>query len=229
MATRNITISADEYYHIYNRGVEKRIIFLDTQDKNYFIQALYAALSDFPMQPCRLSETDIFSHTIEQKLVSIGAYTLMPNHFHILVRVKDPKDLSLFMNRLQTSYAMYFNKKYERSGRLFEGTYKAKHIADDTYLQYLFAYIHLNPIKIIDKTWKEKGLKDITKAQAFLNKYQFSSYLDYVTVKRPETRILDKTAFPAYFKKKYNMKEYVTWWLEYRKSDYDPLRLISQK
>ena len=99
---------------------------------------------------------------------------------------------------------MYFNKRYERTGRLFEGTFKSVHANNDEYLKYLFAYIHLNPIKLTNPMWKEEGIKDNNKAESFLNEYEFSSYLDYSSNmennrKRLESKILNKEVFPEYF------------------------------
>jgi len=159
MTTRDFSFSVDEYYHIYNRGTDKRIIFLDDDDKERFIKLLFIAngtepfvFRDFPigLPYVEIDRGEVF--------VAIGAYCLMPNHFHILVREKTEGGIVKFMSRVLTSYSSYFNKKYERTGRLFEGTFKAKHVDSDRYLKYLFAYIHLNPIKIIDKEWKKNGI-----------------------------------------------------------------------
>ena len=86
----------------------------------------------------------------KETLVDIGAYCLMPNHFHLLIRETAEGNISRFMLKLQTGYPMYFNKKYQRTGALFEGKFKAKHITNDNHLKYLFAYLHLNPVKITD-------------------------------------------------------------------------------
>ena len=108
---------------------------------------------------------------------------------------------------------MYYNQKYKRSGSLFEGKFKSQHANNDRYLKYLFSYIHLNPIKLIDKNWKEKGIKNAQKAFEFLNNYTYSSYSDYVNESnRPECIILNKKAFPAYFpNSKIFRKEIVEW------------------
>jgi putative transposase len=103
------------------------------------------------------------------------------------------------MNKLGTSYSMYFNKKYDRSGALFQGRYKAQHATEDGYLKYLYAYIHLNPLKILQSDWKEKGLQDKGKAILYLESYPYSSFIDYIGVERSEGCIIDRSPFPEYF------------------------------
>jgi len=115
---------------------------------------------------------------------------------------------------------MYFNKKYNRSGRLFEGTFKASHIDNDRYLKYLFAYIHLNPIKLIDKNWKKNGIAVKKVAKNYLENYKYSSYLDYQNKQRTEEEILSKNVFPSYFFAKNDFSDFITDWLSL-KHDYD--------
>jgi putative transposase len=217
---RNLTFSFEEFYHIYNRGTEKRIIFLDEYDYNRFIFLLYLCnttgrvdLGDLLRQGLSLSE--IFNEERDDTLVGIGAWCLMPNHFHILIKEKAENGISLFMKKLLTSYSMYFNKKYHRSGSLFEGPFKARHLDNNNYLKYQFTYIHLNPIGIIDSGWKDKTIIDRRKAIAFLNNYKYSSYLDYSSQNRPEGNILNKKAFPEYFETVASFKEMLNEWLNF--------------
>jgi putative transposase len=135
----------------------------------------------------------------EETLVNTGAYCLMPNHFHILVKEKAENGTSKFMQKVSTAYSMYFNKKYKRTGGLFEGKFKSQHMSTDRYLKYIFSYIHLNPIKLIDSKWKEKGLKNLKESLIHLKTYQYSSYLDYLKEDRLRLKIIDKKEFPKYF------------------------------
>lgn len=200
MVTRNINISINEFYHIYNRGTDKREIFLDDNDRERFVKLLFIANST---KPFVLRDLPIGLPYVEfdrgETLVDIGAYVLMPNHFHLLIKERIDNGISIFMNKLSTSYSMYFNKKYSRTGRLFEGTFKAKHIQEDEYLKYLFAYIHLNPVKLIDPKWKENGIQNKKEAEIYLFKYKYSSYIDYINIARIENQILNKNSFPEYF------------------------------
>lgn len=214
---RNFVFSSGEYYHIYSRGVEKRKIFLDKGDYDRFVKLLFIANSNN-----RFNFTDVFVKGSNKKfgdidrgetLVSIGAWCIMPNHFHILLREKDlhmhilednpqeirPVGVALFMKKLLTGYSMYFNTKYHRKGRLFENTFNAKHLNTDQYLKYQYTYIHLNPIGIVDSGWKEKKIKDKPSVKKFLVNYPYSSFQDYSGVKREEGLIIEPKVFPEYF------------------------------
>ncbi|MBI2098791.1 transposase, partial [Candidatus Uhrbacteria bacterium] len=194
----------EEFYHIYNRGTEKRLIFLDNNDRDRFLSLLYLCNSRSPIHRSNFINTslsDLMTIPRKEPLVDVGAYCLMPNHFHLLLRERIEGGISIFIQKVSTAYAMYFNKRYERNGSLFQGRFKAEHLASDGYLKYIFAYIHLNPISIVDKSWKDHKLKNKTKAEKYLNSYQFSSYLDYInkTSRNPEGNIINKSAFPRYF------------------------------
>ena len=102
------------------------------------------------------------------------------------------------MRKVSTSYAMYFNNKHQRSGGLFEGAFKSRHIGEENYSNYIFSYIHLNPIKLIQKDWKEKGITNKEKAKDFLEKYEYSSFQDYFSKKRKQEYIIDKNSIPDY-------------------------------
>ena len=215
--TRPIIISPDEFYHLYNRGVEKRIIFRRVADYRRFIALLYLANQDQPVD-LKLQGRSFDEH-IEIRtgtsLVEIIAYCLMPNHFHLLLREKEEGGISKFMQKLTTGYTMYFNKRYQRSGALFEGTYKAKHIHDDRYLRYLMSYVHLNPVKIIDRVWKEKGIKNHAAAERYLEKYEYSSYIDYLGTIRPQHTLLETKLGLEFFDSAGDFKACVTEWLSY--------------
>ena len=103
------------------------------------------------------------------------------------------------MQKLTTAYVMYYNKKYERTGGLFEGRFKAEHLDSDIYLKYIFSYIHLNPIKLIDEDWKENGIKNKKNVLEYLSNYKYSSYIDYIGKERIQNKILNQKAFPDYF------------------------------
>ncbi|MFA6397781.1 MAG: transposase [Candidatus Paceibacterota bacterium] len=150
-----------------------------------------------------------------ENIVEIGAYCLMPNHFHILIKEKIDGGISLFINKLLTAYSMYFNKKYERTGKLFEGAFKATHVNNDEYLKYLFSYIHLNPLKIVDKNWRESGIND-DKAREYLKNYKYSSYLEYLGENREEKIIINKDVFPKYFEKSDDFKNFINEWINFQ-------------
>ncbi len=202
MANRAFEFSVDEYYHIYNRGTDKRLIFLDEYDRNRFQILLYLCNNKESIE-MRLFQgktiAEIFGHKRGEQYVNVGSYCLMPNHFHILLHEKEENGISSFMTKLLTAYSMYFNKKYQRTGSLFEGKFKATHADDDEYLKYLFSYIHLNPIKLLEPLWKERGITNVERAEEFLKTYPFSSYVDFLGEQRSQLKILNPGVFPDYF------------------------------
>ncbi len=227
MTDRKISFAEGEYYHIYNRGNSKQKIFLDKQDYDRFVKLLYLcnSKSSFNFREDIVKQKiDAFDFECGKPILSIGAWVLMPNHFHLLVTISPrgclgQEGITVFMGKLCTAYSMYFNKKYKRTGKLFEGAFKSVHVETDEQLKYNFSYIHLNPIKLIDKSWKEEGIKDITKALSFLDKYKWGSYLDYIGIKRSESKIIYTQDFPDYFSSLDVFKSEIFDWLNYDKSN----------
>ena len=209
MAYRKQSFAIGEYYHLYNRGVEKRVIFKEKNDYKHFLLLMYLCNSSRSITLRDIGETFDRGETI----INIGAYCLMPNHFHILVQEKVKNGISLYMKKLLTGYAMYFNKKYERTGRLFENTFKSSHAGSDRYLKYLYAYIHLNPVKLIDKNWKTKPIKDANTMLKYIFDYPYSSVHEYINVRETgQKNIISRTAFPKYFlKPRDHAKELYNW------------------
>ena len=212
---RKISFAIGEYYHIYNRGVEKRNIFTNDSDYKRFNKLLFVAngteaFSYRDLKDKKLSEIDR-----GKQLVAIGAYCQMPNHFHILVKEIKKGGISLFMEKFTTGYSKYFNKKYDRVGALFQGRFKAQHVNRDEHLKYLFSYIHLNPMKIIEPKWKEKKINNIEKAENFLQNYKYSSFSDYTGVKREENVILSPKEFPKYFLSVNEFKDFIKDWIKF--------------
>ncbi|MCA9362452.1 transposase [Candidatus Kaiserbacteria bacterium] len=217
MGNRSIEFAEREFYHIYNRGVEKRTIYLDERDHERFLELLYAANTVKPTDLRSISRVheSVYEWDRGESLVAIGAYCLMPNHFHLLLTPLREGGVSAFMNKLCTSYSMYFNRRYERTGALFEGKFKAKHADSDEYLKYLFAYIHLNPVKLLQSDWKERGIQDVEKAYEFVSQFRYSSLRDFQHKFRPEQAILETTPFPMYFESAAAEKAELVEWLSY--------------
>lgn len=214
---RNLEFSTGEFYHLYNRGVDKRTIFKDDYDHARFLKLLYLCNSNKNFVFRDLPTGPIFSQSRGRSLVDIGAYCLMPNHLHLLVYEKEEAGISSFMHKLMTAYSLFYNKKYSRTGRLFEGTFKAKHLDTDSYLEYIFAYIHLNPVDLIQSGWKEKGIKNLKTAKDHLDDYKYSSYPDYTGKERPERVILNKQSFPDYFAGEHDFENFTENWLKLSK------------
>jgi len=214
-----------EFYHLYNRGNSKQNIFLDNQDKKRFIKMLYLSNSkkyiNFREDVVK-KKIDAWEFDRGKPIVSIGAWVLMPNHFHILITpISSPTSdvglnrISFFMKKLGISYSKYFNKKYKRTGGLFETNFKSSFADSNKYTKYLFSYIHLNPIKLVDSKWKENGIKDIEKAKNFLENYEWSSYQDYCGKNRIQNKIITKKDFPEYFNNPKIFKNEIFDWLSF--------------
>lgn len=133
------------YYHIYNRGVEKRDIFLEHNDYLYFLHILKSSLSPKPNKGDILVGKRTWPQNNYFGKIDLLAYCLMPNHFHFLVRQTTSTTISEFTKSICTRYGMYFNKKYNRIGPLFQGVFKAVNIDNDDYLLWVCRYIHRNP------------------------------------------------------------------------------------
>ncbi len=210
---RNFNFSIGEFYHLYNRGNNKSDIFIDNGDIKRFMRLLFLCNSTKPVIYKLVQGRPLDSIDIEEKLVDIGVYCLMPNHFHILVREINENGITKFLSKLATAYSMFFNKKHKRTGSLFEGKFKATHVDNDEYLKYLFSYIHLNPVKLIDSSWKENGIRDREVAKKYLKEYYTSSYLDYIGEKREEGIILNCDNFPEYFGDDVDFDSFIDEWL----------------
>ena len=205
---RKHIISEGEYYHLYNRGVEKRNIFLTQEDHNRFRKLLYLANGTESFVYRDIANKRLKDIDRGDPLVAVAAWVLMPNHFHILVKEITEGGTAMFMQKLCTGYSSYFNKRHDRVGPLLQGRYKSQHVSEDTHLKYLFAYIHLNPLKLIEPTWKEKRNINVMKARKFLSTYGHSSYLSYVDTGREESILLCKTEFPEYFSDKKDFEDF---------------------
>ena len=216
MPFRKFSFVKGEYYHIYNRGNSKQVIFWAKNDYVRFLGLLFACNSSKNFKIDNLNKNEsLFDSLRGDRLVDIGAYCLMPNHFHILLTDTGEGNISKFMQKLITAYVMYFNKKYQHSGGLFEGKFKAEHADNDQYLKYLFSYIHLNPVKLVESKWKEIGIKNKTKVLEFLEQYAHSSYLDYMGIERREKLILNINSFPNYFPSKKDFQNEIFEWINF--------------
>ncbi|OGG11526.1 hypothetical protein A2Z00_02760 [Candidatus Gottesmanbacteria bacterium RBG_13_45_10] len=184
MPARNTFFIPGSYYHIYNRGSEKRIIFGSPRDYNFFFTRVQ-------------ENADKFS-------IDILCHSFMPNHFHFLVKQRDKHSVSVFMNALQLGYAKYFNVKYHRVGPLYQGRFKAKPVETDEYLLQLSAYIHRQPIANAFGSENFKDSKNLVRQQ--LATFPYSSYRHYIGL---ENNGLTKPAeILAYFSKSKPMLTY---------------------
>lgn len=235
MSERQIKFVEGESYHIYNRGNAKSTIFHDAQDYIRFQKILFICngTKKFKIKDLLKYEKDIYKHEKGENLVDIFAYVLMPNHFHIFLTPNKDKakrtdnnldnNISVFLKRLTGAYSRYYNNKYCRSGSLFEGKFKAELVDDGNYFKYLFAYIHLNPVKLLQKDWKDVGIKDFPKVNSFLQSYQFSSFPDYFTPGQARGcgGIINKKKFLSQLPEDTDLNKEIFDWLKFKTIEID--------
>jgi len=171
----------DAFYHVTCRGNGRQSIFLSDQDRKKFLELLSRSL-------------DIYQ-------VRLLAFVLMTNHFHMIVTT--PKaNLQEFMRHFTISYTSYFNKRHQRSGHLYQGRYKSFLIEADSYVLEVSRYLHLNPIRIkqfSDSSFEEK--------KTYLDKYQWSSYRDYLSPSRYD--FLTRTDILSHFSTRSSYRDFV--------------------
>lgn len=185
-----------EFYHTYNRGVEKRNIFLDEKDHFRGVHDLYEfndanATRNLNYRSRSAIDCAIdLGPTTEEKnrdlLIDLFTWVFIPNHYHCFQRGRTEEGIPKFQQKWGGGYTNYFNLKYKRNGVLFQGKYKRVHVTNDAQAGHLVCYIHSNPLDLWKPNWKEKGLTafELQNALEFLEKkYRWSSHQDYLGIK----------------------------------------------
>lgn len=188
MGVRKVQLVNNEIYHIILRGVGDTAIFQDDHDYYRGIFSIYEFNTTTPIEIRKRREArrkfkvsgGKTSADTRDLLVDILAFCFMPNHIHLLIKQLKDSGITQFMKKVGTGYATYFNKKYNRKGHLFQNKFQSVLIKDDIQLTTIFAYIHMNPISLIEPKWKERGIKNSQKVIRFLENYKWSSYSDYI-------------------------------------------------
>jgi len=200
------------YVHVYNRGNRKAEIVQSEQDEWRFMQALrffndsnssqnilrniFGVLPISDTNKLKRAPESVFelgwpkNWPEKDPLVKILCYCLLPNHFHLLLKEIRKGGISKFMQKLGIGFTNYFNLKYGEVGRLFQGPYKGRTITDDLYLQYLSVYIQVINVLELFPRGLEKALQNISEALKFVEKYPFSSYQDFIGLRK--SLIIDK-------------------------------------
>lgn len=200
MATvRKLVFRNEQFYHIFNRGIERRDVFTCKRDlirakdllKFYKHAEIPIRFSQLMLQPVEIRSRMLDAVYQSKKLVEIHSFCLMPNHFHFLLKQKMEKGVATFTSNFTNAYTKYFNTKNNRLGPLFEGVFKAVLVETDEQLMHLTRYIHLNPVS--SSIIAEDRLKE----------YPWSSYLDYLSIR--EENIVNKNFVLGMFK---NVNEY---------------------
>lgn len=189
---RKVIFANGDYYHIYNRGTEKRNVFLSDGDHRRFLAKLENYSSD--------------------RSIRIISYCLMPNHYHLLLQQLRDKGISTFMHRIGVSYGSYFNKKNDRKGRLFASTYHAVPIESTGQLLHIARYIHLNPLDLFTRNWKISGIPNIDDAMRFLQSYPWSSYRYFIGLQ--QRSFVDAGIYREYFSHHADYVSFTREWIE---------------
>lgn len=171
-----------DFYHILNRGVDKRNVVLDDHDRARFIHDLFVFNDIQPVLHPKLSRRQ--GENYERKLlVHIHAFCLMPNHYHLLISPLIENGIALFMKKLNMGYAKYFNERYRRSGALWQGKFKRILVEHEAHFNYIPYYIHLNPLDLKFPEWRTGNVLHTNDALAYLHTYRWNSHLDYIGIK----------------------------------------------
>jgi len=174
---RKFQFENNQIYHIFNRGVDKRDVFLNEKDYYRFIHYLFELNnekknSNISRYFRNNSMTEVQPQSLKKEprelLVEVLAFCLMPNHYHLILKQKKENGIVKLMQKTGTAHTMYFNDEYDREGSLFQGRFKAIPVDSDPYLMHLLNYIHFNPLK----------LPNINSSN--LEKYRWSSFPDYI-------------------------------------------------
>ncbi|MBI4067153.1 transposase [Candidatus Gottesmanbacteria bacterium] len=148
MPRRRVIFAAGEFYHIYNRSTNKAPIFRGKRECDIFLDAVRFYLQ--PKPPTKFSiyrkSRQSFKLDLDQNIVTIVNYCVMPSHFHFTLRQERDRGIQQFIQRLSNSFAHYFSVKYKKRGHIFEDKFKAVHVETQEQLVHLSRYIHLNPV-----------------------------------------------------------------------------------
>lgn len=178
-----------ELWHVLNRGVDGRDLFLDDHDRARFVHDLYEFNDAVPIDNLkyRFRNTGLRDPYFKTRelLVDIHGWVSMNNHYHLVLSERVDNGISLFLRKLNTGYVNYFNGKYERKGTLLQGRTKKILIDREAQFLYILHYIHLNPLDYFHgaKEWRvrsKSSIKSMSKALEYLDSYRWGSYLDYV-------------------------------------------------
>lgn len=225
-----------DFFHLINRGVEKRKVFAQEKDYLRFIYNLYdfndvdnATLSYYRRRKLleeKLSEVRPPTKDGKKELVDILCWCLMPTHPHVFVHEKVDGGVSIFSKKIIGGYTMYFNKENEREGVLFQGRTKIIKVARDAHFIHLPFYIMANPLSLIEPNWRGEGIRDLKRAIDFLEDFEYSSFQDLIG-KENFPFVINKKLFFKLFdtnEKKFK-NDFVKWLKEYRSKESDLERL----
>lgn len=217
-------ITIDSFVHVYNRGNRKQEIVRDNKDKWHFLEILYylndESVEANPFYKIQNSLTTVVNKPFfwpdswpeKKPLVKIINFSLLENHYHLFLKEIKEGGISLFMKRLGTGMAKYFNTKYKENGRLFQGPYRSKRIDEEIYFKYLSVYIQVKNVFEMYPGGYKKAINEFDKAYDWAIKYPYCSLADYAGERN--SLIIDKDVLGELFSNPKDYKEFARQCLE---------------
>jgi putative transposase len=215
---RKEPFSIGSFVHVYNRGNRKQPVVYNTQDRWHFLQILYYFNSNYSppnifRELRKLLKSDFYKQFVwpqnwpERKpIVKIICFSLLNDHFHLLLKEIREGGITMFMRKLGTGMTNYSNIKYHESGRIFQGAYKARLVDRDVYLRYLSVYIQVKNIFELYPGGLEKAVTEFDKAFDFAIDYPYCSLADFAGDRK--SPIIDKDLLGELFPNKKDYKKF---------------------
>ncbi|OGG41215.1 hypothetical protein A2118_03115 [Candidatus Kaiserbacteria bacterium GWA2_50_9] len=200
MTKRNTPFTVGEWYHCFNRSIDKRIAFEDSRDYHRFLELLYLANDQLPLR-----RDDIGIRKFEEVLniprgkifVTIGAFCLMPHHFDLVLKEIVDGGITAFMRKMGTAYTLYFNARHKRAGNLFLKPFQSRHVATNRSFQHLVNYIHSNPAVLYEPGWRTNHVVDPQFLEEQITAYPYSSLGAHRGAHTPTAAIVDAQLLSA--------------------------------
>jgi len=233
MPYRKEQFANGEIYHIILRALDNNLIFKDTDDYFRGIFSIYEFNNANPVsiwlrrkqrRKEKILET-LQGPSLQQSsdrrdvLVEVMAFCFMPNHIHLLAKQVKDNGIRKFMSKVGTGYAVYFNKKYQRQGHVFQNRFKSVHVENDNQFMVTASYIFTNPIALIEPGWKELGIRNhsLNEVVKFLENYKWSSYQDSIGIKNFDS-VTNRTFLLEMMGSISGLKGVVKDWIEHKKN-----------
>jgi putative transposase len=203
MTTRSAPFSVGRWYHCYNLSLDGRTAFMDTKDYQRFLELLYLANEQLPLRRDYFGNRrfeEVLNMPRSETIVDVGAFCLMPDHFHLALKEIGGGGITAFMRKIGTAYTLYFNSRHDRSGNLFLKPFRSRDVSTDRQFQQLISYVHCTPATLYEPAWKANHVVDPGFLEERMATYQYSSLATYAGSKSPISTILCKNVSSVTYK-----------------------------
>jgi putative transposase len=200
MAYTNGPFKDNVWYHCYNQCIDGRVGFVDIEDYRRFLEILYLANDDVPLRRGDFRNRtfeDILSIPGRMPLVGIGAFCLMPNHFHLILKEVSAGGITSFMRKIGTSYTQYFNARHGRAGNLFLKPFRSETVSPEDF-ERAVSYVHCSPATLYEPEWKTRAVVDAQFLGQRIAEYPYSSLGAYLGKRTPTRNLLAAHAIDAW-------------------------------